>query len=176
LTPPTPTWLQQLRQSLPTREQLARSPLMGRVAGRLADRDLWRMRPESVARGAAVGVFWAFTVPVAQIAFAAVHCIWWRGHIPVAAAATLITNPLTLGFWLVLAHQVGELIVGPGAYAALPAGAGWLAQLQALGWPTLLGMGSFAVGGALTAYVVVRLIAQARLAWKLRRRQGRRAA
>jgi uncharacterized protein (DUF2062 family) len=176
VTPPTPSLLQQLRQSLPTREQLARMPLLGRLAGRLADRDLWRVRPESIARGAAVGVFWAFAVPVAQIVFAAVHCVWWRAHIPVAAGVTLITNPLTIGPWLVLAHEVGERIVGPGARAALPADAGWFAQLQALGWPTLVGMGSFAVGGALTAYLAVRLAAQARLAWRLRRRQGRRAA
>jgi uncharacterized protein (DUF2062 family) len=175
VTPPNPSFLQQLRQSLPTREQLARMPLLGRLAGRLADRELWRVRPESIARGAAVGVFWAFTVPAAQILFAAAHCVWWRANIPVAAGVTLITNPLTIGPWLLLAHEVGERLVGPGADALLPSDAGWLAQLQAMGWPTLVGMGSFAIGGAMTAYLAVRLAAQARLAWRLRRRQRRAA-
>ena len=176
MTAPKPSFRDQLRQAIPDREQLARMPLLGRIAGRFADRELWRMRPESIARGAAVGVFWAFAVPVAQIVFAAAHCVWWRGHIPVAAGVTLITNPLTIGPWLLLAHQVGGWIVGPGTLAALPQDAGWLAQLRSLGWPTVVGMATFAVGGALTAYLAVRLAAQARLAWRLRRRQGRRPA
>lgn len=176
MSTPRPSLLQQLRQSLPDREALARMPLLGRLAGRFADRELWRLRPESVARGAAVGVFWAFAVPVAQIVFAAAHCVWWRAHIPVAAGVTLITNPLTIGPWLVLAHEVGGRVLGASAPPALPVDAGWIAQLQALGWPTLVGMATFAVGGALAAYLTVRLGSQARLAWRLRRRQARRAA
>lgn len=150
-------------------------PLLGRVAHRLADRELWRARPEALARGAAIGVFWAFAVPFAQIAFAAAHCVWWRGNIPIAAGVTLITNPLTVGPWLLLAHQVGERIVGVAAEPALPVDVGLLAQIQALGWPTLVGMATFAVGGALLAYLGVRLAAQGRLAWRMRKRLVRRA-
>lgn len=178
--PPTAPWTRRigdaLRSRLPTREELARWPLLGRIAHRLGDRELWRPRPEGLARGAAVGVFWAFAAPAAQIALAAAHCVLWRGYIPVAAAATLITNPLTIGGWLLLAHELGSWILGPNGAPPLAGDAGWLAQLQALGWPTLVGMAIFATAGAALSYVVVRVVAQAWLAWRLRRRAVRRAA
>jgi uncharacterized protein len=178
--PPTASWTRRIgdavRARLPSRDELARWPLLGRIADRLGARELWRPRPEGLARGAAVGVFWAFATPGAQIALAAAHCVWWRAHIPVAAAATLITNPLTIGAWLLLAHELGSWILGGNGAPPLPIDAGWLTQAQALGWPTAVGMATFAVGGAALAYVLVRVGAQAWLAWRLRRRAVRRAA
>jgi hypothetical protein len=145
------------------------------VAKRLSDRVLWRLRSESVARGVAIGLFWAFAVPVAQILFAAAHCVWWRGNIPVAAGVTLITNPLTVGGWLWLAYQVGSLMVdvpGPAPDAA-PA-EGLLAWIGSIGAPTLLGMGVFAVGGALAGYLVTLLVTRVLAALRLRSARRRR--
>lgn len=175
----TGSFFSELKQSiaaqLPSRQDLERSRFLRPIAHRLAARELWRLKPESLARGAALGVFWAFAVPVAQILFAALHCVFWRGNIPVAAAATLITNPLTVGPWLLLAYQIGSLFVTPTA-PPLAEAAGWLDKLGSLGAPTLLGMAILAVGGAALAYVVVRLGAQAHLAWRLRQRAAARGA
>lgn len=177
--PPTapPSWFQRLRASiaaqLPGRDELARVPLLRPIAHRLAARELWHLRPESLARGAALGVFWAFLLPVAQILVAAAHCVWWRGHIPVAAAVTLITNPLTIGPWLLAAHQIGSFFID--APPPVAAASGWLAELQSLGAPTLLGMGIFAVGGSILTYVAVRAATQIRLVWRLRQRARRGA-
>jgi hypothetical protein len=33
---------------------------------------------EAVGRGVAVGIFWAFVIPVGQIIAAVAHCVWWR--------------------------------------------------------------------------------------------------
>jgi len=179
--PPEPGFLQQWRQSiraqLPRVEDLERSRWLRPFAHRLADRALWRARGEPLARGVAVGMFWAFVVPFAQVLFAAVHCVWWRANIPAAAAATLVTNPLTVGGWLVLAYHAGSLVVGPGdAPAGLADADGLLATVQALGLPTLVGMGIFAVGGALSSYVLVRVGCRLWFHLRVARRARRRAA
>ena len=82
---------------------------------------------------------------------------------------TLVTNPLTVGFWLWLAYQLGALVLGQAMAPVAPSGdvaPSWLAEF---GWPTVVGMGMFATGGAALGYVGVKLI------WRLRIWLKRRA-
>jgi uncharacterized protein (DUF2062 family) len=139
------------------------------VAYRVLDPKLWRLQHEAVARGVAVGTFWAFVIPFAQIVAATAHCVWWRANIPVAAGMTMVTNPVTIGFWLWLAYQLGVLILGEPAATLAPPATGVLAWVAEFGWPTVLGMGVFAVGGAAAGYVLVKLIWRVRV-WAKRRR------
>ncbi|MDO9358306.1 MAG: DUF2062 domain-containing protein [Polaromonas sp.] len=154
-------------------ETLSGHPWLKPVAHHLQEPGLWRLQHEAVARGVAIGLFWAFALPVAQILAAAAHCVWWRGNIPVAAAATLVTNPFTIGFWLWLAYKLGSLILGLAPHevaagdavleaASASAGFDAMAWLQRFGWPAVLGMAIFAVGGAACGYVFVKL------SWRLR--------
>jgi uncharacterized protein len=129
------------------------------------------MRHEAVARGAAIGVFWAFAIPVAQFLFAAAHCVLWRGNIPVAAGLTLITNPFTLGFWLWLAYRVGSTLLGTRGPAPMADASGIMAWLTTYGGPALLGMSVFAVMGAVITYLVVKLAWRVRIFFKLKRRR-----
>lgn len=163
-----------LHNELPKPHQLAEHRWLSPIAHRLTEHGLWHAKTESVARGVAIGLFWAFAVPLAQILFAAAHCVWWRANIPVAAGITLITNPFTIGGWLWLAYQMGSVFVA--ADAAVPAADGWLGMLQALGWPTVLGMGLFAVGGAVLGYFGVKLFSRVSLVWRMRRRMLRQRA
>ena len=168
-----------------SRETLAAHPWLKPVAHRLREPGLWHVQHEAAARGVAIGLFWAFALPVGQILAAVVHCIWGRGNIPVAAGATLVTNPFTIGFWLWLAYLLGSLILGIGPHevaagsAALEAvspGAGFdvLAWLQRFGWPAALGMAIFAVVGAVGGYTAVNLIWRLRVWFKRRiQRHGR---
>lgn len=160
-------WSQRFRGSLPTRESLCAHPWLRPIASRLTDPQLWRLQNESVAKGLAIGLFWAFLIPIAQIVVATAHCVWWRGNIPVAAGVTLVTNPLTIGFWLWLAYQVGGAVLGP---TAMPEAmdVGWLHEY---GWPTMLGMGMFAVGASMLGYTGVKCFGWLRL--NLKRRQRR---
>jgi uncharacterized protein len=152
-----PSWSERFRQSLPKREELAQQRWLAPIADRILDRKLWTAQHESVARGVAIGTFWAFVIPFAQIIFAAAHCVWWRANIPVAAAMTFITNPFTVGFWLYLAYKVGSLFIDSPQPAKLADGGGILQWLSSIGWPAVLGMGIFAVGGAAASYLLVKL-------------------
>ena len=166
-----------------SRETLAKHPWLKPVAHRLQEPGLGHVQHEAVARGVAIGLFWAFALPVAQILVAAAHCVWWRGNIPTAAGMTLITNPFTVGFWLWLAHTVGSLFLGwvgiaphgmeAGSVAAV-AGFDLLALLEQYGWPVVLGMGIFSVVGSVGGYVGVKLIWRLRVWFKRRiQRHGR---
>ncbi len=157
---------------MPTPAQLAQQRWLRPIAHRLTEHGLWHARTESVARGVAIGVFWAFVVPFAQVLFAAAHCVWWRANIPVAAAITFVTNPFTIGGWLYLAYHVGSLFVAPDM--AAPLAEGWFGKLQALGWPTVVGMGLFALVGSIGGYLLVRAGSRLWLHWRLARRASRR--
>lgn len=163
--------LARLQNALPSRDTLAAHPWLKPVAHRLLDPQLWRLQHEAVARGVAIGIFWAFAIPVAQFALATAHSVWWRANIPVAAGMTLATNPFTIGFWLWLAYQLGSLVLHAPPPVPLAEGAGLMTWLASFGAPTLLGMGIFAVGGALTGYLAVKLVWRLRINLKRRRRQ-----
>lgn len=170
-TPQTAHWGRRFRDTLPNKEGLAAHPWLRSVAGRLLEPQLWRMQHEAVARGVAVGVFWAFVIPVGQVAAAALHCVAWRANNPVAAAMTMLTNPFTIGFWLWLAYQVGVWVLGEPVAVAAPQGAGILAWLTEFGWPTVLGMGMFAVGGSVLGYLCVKLAWRWSILYKRSRRR-----
>ncbi|MEO6320860.1 MAG: DUF2062 domain-containing protein [Polaromonas sp.] len=160
-----------LKKALPSRESLATHPWLKPVAHRVLDRKLWRLQHEAVARGVAIGIFWAFAIPLAQFAVATANCVWWRANIPVAAGMTLATNPFTIGFWLWLAYQLGSLVLDAPPPVALAEGAGVMAWLTSFGAPALLGMGIFALAGALISYLGVKLVWRLRIGLKRRRRQ-----
>jgi uncharacterized protein len=140
------------------------------IAHRLQDPKLWRPQHEAVARGAAIGVFWAFAAPVAQLVLSAAHSVWWRANIPVAMGVTLITNPFTIGFWLYLAYELGAWIGGAPPLTRRPEGGNVVAWLTSFGWPAVIGMAIFAVGGSIAAYLLVKV------GWRVRiwiKRRGR---
>lgn len=142
---------------------------------------VWRFHRRGVARGVALGLFAAFAVPVAQTPFAALFALAARANLPVAAACTLVTNPLTVPFVYYLAYRLGSglLPMNPAALAALSAdsGAGFaeraLAWAMALAGPTYVGLLLFAAVSAVAGWLAVQL------GWRflvMRRRQRRRAA
>jgi uncharacterized protein (DUF2062 family) len=163
-------WLENMRASIPTRETLSENAWLKPVASRMLHPQLWRMQRETVARGVAVGTFWAFVIPVGQFVAATAHCAWWRANIPVATAVTMVTNPLTIGFWLWLAYQTGALFLGAPMMGPPQSGADVLSWFAQYGWPTVLGMGIFAVVGAALGYVLVKLAWRLRVSMKRRRR------
>jgi hypothetical protein len=141
-----------------------------------------------VAAGAAIGVFFGFLIPVLQIAAAAAIAVLFRANLPVAAAATLVSNPVTyLPIW-VAAHRVGAMILGEpsspeqaqaqaqalaeqlDAAAADPRS--WSQRILGIGKPLMLGLALFATAGAVLTWLAVNLLWT--LAVRLRRRRSAR--
>ena len=96
---------------------LARLPMPGSMAARLTDRRLWRLRRQSVAIGLAVGAFFAFAIPFAQIPLSVVFADWLRANVPTAVAATFVNTPLTFGPVYYAAYRVGTALLGKNAEA-----------------------------------------------------------
>jgi uncharacterized protein (DUF2062 family) len=148
---------------LPTREELTASRPLRPFAEHLSSPLIWRFNRRGVARGAALGLFSGFAIPVAQTPFAALFAVAARANLPVAALATFVTNPLTVPFIYFLAYKVGKMLlrVKSESLFAITPDAGMLERT--LNWavtlagPTYVGLLLFAVLGATLGYFAVHL-------------------
>lgn len=174
-----------VRQFLPSAEAL-RSKRSLRWLGPLLNRPrLWQFNRRSVAAGAAIGVFFGFLIPILQIAFAAAFAVLLRANLPVAAASTLVSNPLTYAPIAVAAYRVGAALLGERADDSQAAAIGAEAEkgdvlaqttwqrFAAVGKPLMLGLAVFAVAGAASAYAATLVLWRLAVLWRLRRRSRR---
>lgn len=165
------------RRMVPTREMLVKSRFVRPLAARP---ELWRYNRRSVPRGIAVGLFVGIfaMIPGVQIVGAALMCVPFRGNIPLAAGATLLSNPATTPMILLGALWVGsflglnadlatfQALIAKGA--GLGEWAGWLVSSAA---PALVfGLLAIAVVSALVGYGAAILIWRW---WTARRRRLR---
>jgi uncharacterized protein (DUF2062 family) len=170
-----------LRHLLPQREQLLRNRWLAWLLPHLQHPRLWHWSRRGVATGVAIGVFFGFLVPIAQIPLSAAAAILLRANVPAAAASTLVTNPITFGPVYYAAYRLGAWLTGqdaqPPAQAAhdgQAAGAGeqvWH-RLRRLGLPLLVGLAVTASLMGLASYGLISLVWYLRVIRK--RRNGRR--
>jgi len=109
-------------------------------------------------------------IPVAQILFSALFALLLRANLPVAAVATLVSNPLTYGPIFVLAYRTGSMLLGEApdavqeaavekqAEAPLADPQTWAERFGAIGKPLVLGLAVFAVTGGIVTWVLVNLL------------------
>jgi uncharacterized protein len=179
-----------IRRKLPTEETLRAHPGLRWMGPLLRRPWLWQLNRRRVALGAGIGVFFGFLIPVLQIAGAAAFALVLRANLPVAAFATLVSNPFTYAPIGVLAYQTGSAILGepvkPAAAqaaaaivqatdAAPAAGPGWLERVQAIGKPLFVGLAVFAVVGGLSTWALVHVAWTVGVWLKRRRRRRQRA-
>lgn len=81
------------------------------MARHVLDSSLWRMHHESAAHGAAIGIFWAFVLPVEPILVLGANFVLGRGGQLVSPGMPLPTNPFTVRFWLLMAYEFGGLVM-----------------------------------------------------------------
>jgi uncharacterized protein (DUF2062 family) len=142
-------------------------------AHRLRHPALWHLNRRSVPRGLALGLFVGFILPVGQILLAALLAVPARANLPLSAAATLATNPITFPAIYYAAYRTGSaLLANPAGAAAEEATAGFAAKFLHVTGPTALGLLVFACVAAALGY------AAGSLWWRLRtlRRWKNRAA
>jgi uncharacterized protein len=166
-------------------QALTRNRLLSRFEPWLSHPKLWRMRRRTVAAGAAIGVFFAFVIPVGQIPLAALVAMVMRANIPTACLATFINTPLTFGPVYYAAYVVGGLLLGVRPEAvdeftrSLAEDVSWLLRfvhlLQDLGPALAVGTILFAVVGALIAYASVAMGWRLSVVARWRRRKADRA-
>lgn len=172
-----------LRRWLPTEDDLRQRRSLRWLGPLLRRPWLWHLNRRSVAMGAAIGVFFGFLIPVLQIAAAAMVAVLLRANLPVAAASTLVSNPLTYAPIFLLAYKTGSALLGEQVDASRAAALAaadiadaddWSARLREVGRPMLVGLAVFAVVGGIVTWAAVSLLWTAAVV--LRRRRGVRRA
>lgn len=186
---------------LPSRERLAASRWLRWLGPYLHHPRLWHLNRRGLALGLALGVFFGFLIPVAQIPASATLAVLLRAHLPAAVASTLVTNPVTFGPVYFGAYKLGEWVLdtpqdartadGAQALAYTPAGqdtpegAGlrdeltsmW-AWMTSVGKPLVVGLMIVATVAAVFTYTAVHLLWIGAVHWRRRRRvrRGRAAS
>ena len=149
--------IQRLRSLVPSREQLAANPWLRGLAPYLANPKLWHWSRRGVAMGVAIGLFIGFLIPIAQILLAAAAAVVLRANVPIAAAGTLVTNPLTVPAIYYGAYQLGAWATGTSATAAVswadPANV--LESLGSIGLPLFAGLAITACFSAVAGYLLI---------------------
>ena len=177
--------MRSLKRHLPTPEQIQSSRTLRWLAPAVADRRLWAFSRRGVALGFAIGVFFGLLIPVAQVVFAAAVAAAVRANVAVAAATTLITNPLTFGPIYYVAYKLGAALLGsaetvdPATLDAEVEGARawlvhWWDRFAEVGKPLALGLAVLAVAGSIIGYALVDLGWRVHLLRRLRRRVAAR--
>jgi hypothetical protein len=162
-----------IRRWLPSPERVREGRSLRWLAPLLARPWLWHIDRRGVALGAAVGVFFGFLIPIAQIPLSALGVLILRANLPVAVVSTLVSNPLTYAPIFLLAHRLGRQLLGAakgnGLDEAAIESAGVWASLGDLGAPLFLGLAIFAVCGSVLAWCLVQALWLGGNAWRRRR-------
>lgn len=161
----------------PTRESLENSRILAPVAHRVLEPSLWRFTRRSVPRGVGLGLLVGIflLIPGLQIAGAALLALPFRANIPVAAAMTFLSNPLTTPLILWASVFIGNWLLGrtadaSGVWALIDSHASigqWCAWLFSEAAPAmLLGLALISIGVAAIGYFLAD--------WFWRDRMGRK--
>lgn len=102
-----------LKKYIPTKTSIKKSSELKGLKPYLTASSLWKFDCDPVARGVAAGLAGA-VIPGFQIFYAALLVILFRGNLPIALLATLVTNPFTALPVVYFIYFVGSLIVGNG--------------------------------------------------------------
>ena len=156
----------------------------------LNDPRLWRVSRRGIALGVALGIFFGLLVPLAQIPISAAAAVALRANLPVAAAATFVTNPVTFGPVYYGAYRLGKVILGekPATEAEVLAvlakvqdqpvqANGFIdhmrrawQRLKSTGKPLVVGLAVVATVSGLTAYFVISGVWILKTRWTRKRR------
>ena len=101
-----------LRRLTPSREAIESHRWLRWLGPALCHPRLWHMSRRGIALGAAIGVFFGFLIPIAQIPVSAAAAVMLRANIPSAMVSTLVTNPVTFPPIYYAAWRLGHAVLG----------------------------------------------------------------
>lgn len=97
---------------IPTHQSVKDNPYLSFMGSKLHNPALWHWNRKRVATGMALGVFFGFLVPVAQMPISVLAAVALRANIPMALASTFIANPVTFAPVYYGAYSFGGWILG----------------------------------------------------------------
>lgn len=171
------------RRWIPTKDSLINNRWLRWLTPWLAHPKLWHWSRRGVALGVALGIFFGLLIPIAQIPITAAAAIILRANLPVAAASTLVTNPVTFAPVYYGAYQLGSWVTGdtttpidlpdPDAHQVeVSEELGFFDRIQALGKPLLVGLAILATTMGVLTYVLIDLVWRLRTAVRWRKRKS----
>jgi uncharacterized protein (DUF2062 family) len=177
---PAPTWI---TRHIPRRETLHENRLLRPFARQLGKPELWRMHRRSVPRGVAIGLGVGIIIPFMHTILAALLAIPLRANVAIAAAVTLVINPLTIPALYYLAYRTGMWELHADAAVTNPAAAEQFSSelSRVLFWvhhasgPIAIGILTIAIAVAVVSYAVTAMIWRMWLVSKLRRKRRARS-
>ena len=156
------------------RDKILQSRWLRPFAHLFAHPSLWHLNKRSVPRALALGLFAAFILPVGQFVLAALMALGVRANVPLAAATTFVSNPLTFPPIYIGAYKLGSEVLGSGPASSVATDLG--SQLLDVSGPTALGLLIFALVGAGLGYALGTLWWRLRLVRRWNRRPARMPA
>ena len=97
-----------LSSHLPQRATIHRYRLLRPFADHLSQPNLWHLNNRSIPRGVAIGLGIGIIIPVMHMVIAALVAIPARANVMIAAACTLVVNPLTMPPMYYAALKIGQ--------------------------------------------------------------------
>ena len=167
------------KRHIPTRESIQHNRLLRPFARQLSQPALWHMTHRSVPRAVALGLGIGVIIPFFHTVIAAILAIPLRANVAIAAAFTLVVNPLTIPPMYYAAYRIGSWELHHDATLLNPAAAErfsgelsrllfWMHQASA---PIAAGILTIAVGAAIVGYFGSSLVWRfwTRSRWRQRR-------
>ncbi|MEO6246993.1 MAG: DUF2062 domain-containing protein [Sphingomicrobium sp.] len=170
-----------LKGHIPTRETIGENRFLRPFAPTLTQPNLWRLNHRSVPRAVALGLGVGVIIPFMHTVFAALLAVPVRANIAIAAAFTLVVNPLTIPpmYWLAL--HIGRWELRRGAdidptTAAQVSGelARFLMLVKRESGPLALGILTISVTAAVLGYVLSAFFWKRWITSKYRGRRAKR--
>lgn len=143
----------------------------------LHDHRLWAIRRRTVVPAFAIGIFIAFLPTPGHTLMGVLLALAFRVNIPVAALATWVSNPLTMGPMYYFAYRLGRYLLGtPLQEFQFEMSWDWVTHTFLTIWqPMLLGCFILGVLAAVTSYITLDIFWRSSIAdYKTRKRNSRR--
>ena len=170
------TWL---RRHIPSRETIDSYRLLRPFAKQLSQPNLWHLNHRSVPRGVALGLAVGVIIPFMHTFVAAILAIPVRANVGLAAAFTLVVNPLTIPPMYWAAYRIGSWELQHDAFIdpeSARQASGELGRLlfwvQNASGPIALGVLTISACAGIVGYLASTLVWRLWIRSKWRRRQA----
>lgn len=150
----------QLQKHLPGKGELSTEWYLRPFNVLIHDPALWSVHRRGVTKAVAIGLFFAMLPIVGQMVLAALMALWVRVNLPVAVAATWVSNPVTFVPIYYPAYKLGALLLGVPHQEPqdIPISMDWLLSELATAWkPLFLGCGIFAIVIPVVGFLILNL-------------------